>query len=92
MKQYITLKAGYSHSRMYGLTQEYFTTIIIDGKNISSVSHSGMYGSEERVNRALKAKGYEEKYVPTDCGEMPIRKAWNGFVSEKEAIEQVAEL
>jgi hypothetical protein len=86
MKKFTTLKVGYS-TGVYGCSNEYFTTIIIDGDKTSSISHRGMYGSEERINGALEAKGFTRFYTPTDFGKIPNRKIWPGFHSEYEAID-----
>ena len=58
MKKYTTIKTGYS-SGVYGCSGEYFTTIVINGDKTDFFHHKGLYGSEERVNQALKDKGYE---------------------------------
>jgi hypothetical protein len=88
-KTFITLQVGYSWSRMYGKTAEYFTTIIINGNDIKSISHYGMYGSDERINRALTEKGYENKYIANDYGLITRKEAWKGFMSENEALEEI---
>lgn len=86
MKAFITLKTGYT-TGIYGCSGEYFNTIIINDEVITSVAHSGMYGSEERVNQALKDKGFKETYIPNDFGKMTKKDLWKGFVSEQEAIK-----
>ena len=91
MKLFTTIKVGYSRG-IYGCSAEYFTTIIINGETMTSVSHYGMYGSEERINRTLKDMGYTEKYTPSDFGLIPSRKAWKGFLSETEAIAEIKKL
>ena len=88
MKKFTTIKVGYSKS-IYGCANEYFTTIIINGNNTQSISHKGLYGSEDRINRALKDKGFEEFYTPSDFGLIPLRNVWRGFISEHEALELV---
>lgn len=88
---FITLKVGYS-AGIYGCSNEYFNTIIIDGNSkddIWNIPHYGMYGSEERVNSALKDKGYKEVYIPSDYGKIPARNLWKGFISEQQAIEEI---
>ena len=92
MKIFITMKVGYSWSKMYGKTNEYFTTIIINENVITSISYKGMYGAEERVGRALKDKGYDEKYIPSDYGLMKSREAWKGFIYESEAVKEAENL
>ncbi len=97
MKQFTTLKVGYT-SGIYGCSNEFFTTIYIDTENIDDkrifkfFSFYGMYGAEERVARALKDKGYEEQYIPTDYGKMKTREVWKGFISEQQAIKLVNEM
>jgi hypothetical protein len=91
MKSFITLKVGYSVS-IYGCSAEYFTTIIIKGKKIESVSHYGLYGSEDRINHILKDAGYIERYIPSDFGKIPSRGLWKGFKSEEVAITEIKEM
>lgn len=88
MKKYTTIKVGYS-AGVYGCSNEYFTTIIIDGEKVFSVSHCGLYGSDERINAVLKEAGYESFYVPSDFGKIPSRGVWKGFKSEYEAAYEV---
>lgn len=88
MKQFTTIKVGYTHG-IYGCSGEYFTTIIINGSKHASINHYGLYGSEERVNQALKAKGYKEFYTPSDYGKMTKKEVWKGFMSENEAIDKI---
>lgn len=88
MKTFITLKVGYTKG-IYGCSGEYFNTIIINGKEISYIPHYGLYGSEDRINHALKDKGYTEKYIPNDFGLMKQREIWKGFMSEQEALEEI---
>lgn len=86
MKQFTTIKIGYT-AGIYGCSGEYFTTVIINGKKNTSISHYGMYGSEERVNDALKFKGYKEFYTPSNYGQLKgkdINK--NLYLSEQLAI------
>lgn len=91
MKTFITLKVGYT-AGIYGCSNEYFTTIIINKNDISSISHYGMYGSEERINRTLKDKGFIEKYIPNDFGKMTRKQVWQGFISEVEAVKKIKKL
>ena len=72
MKQYTTIKIGYSVG-IYGCSNEYFTTIAINGKKTNSFSFYGMYGAEERINRAMEAKGYKGFYTQSHYGKM-VRK------------------
>jgi hypothetical protein len=92
MKQFTTIKVGYTYSRMYGCSGEYFTTIIVTDNGIESLSHYGMYGSEDRVNKALKDKGFEERYVSSDYGQMSKKDLMkNLFKTETMAIGYIAE-
>lgn len=88
MKKYTTIKVGYS-AGVYGCSAEYFTTIIIDGEKTSSISHYGMYGSEERVNHVLDEAGFTSFYTPSDFGKIPSRGTWKGFKSEYQAVEEL---
>lgn len=90
MKTYITLKVGYTRG-IYGCSNEYFNTIIINGDKITSVAHYGLYGSEERVHAELKAKGFTETYIPSDYGKMTKKEVWKGFISETEAVKTIRE-
>lgn len=88
MKVFITTKVGYT-AGIYGCSNEYFNTVIIDGDKIEAIPHYGMYGSEERVNALLKEKGYTEKYIACDFGKMKKREIWKGFISEHQAVEEI---
>lgn len=89
MKLFTTIKVGYT-SGIYGNSGEYFTTIVVTDAGMKSFSHYGQYGSEDRVNNALKAKGYEERYFPSDFGKLKQREVnYNLFKREEEAIEYV---
>lgn len=87
MKTFITLKVGYTCG-IYGCSNEYFNTIIIEGEKIDSVQYYGMYGTEERINAQLKDKGYTQTWIPSDFGKM-TRKDARGFVSENQAIDKI---
>jgi hypothetical protein len=87
MKQFTTIKVGYT-AGIYGCSNEYFTTIIINGSKHTSISHYGMYGSEERVNHALMDRGYREFYTPSDFGRMIAKDVnKNLFTSEHDVIK-----
>ena len=90
MKTFITLKVGYTVG-IYGCSNEYFNTIIIDGEKIDSIQYYGMYGAEERMNATLKDEGYTQTWIPSDFGKM-TRKDARGFISETQAIEQAKAL
>lgn len=91
MKQFTTLKVGYSRG-IYGCSNEYFTTIVVNNNEMTSISHCGMYGSEERINQTLKDAGFIEKYIASDFGLIKSREAWKGFISETEAIAEIKKL
>jgi len=89
MKSFTTLKVGYT-AGIYGCSGEYFTTIIINGSKKRSINHYGLYGSEERVSQALKARGYTEFYTPSNYGRLvrsDIPK--NLHKSEGQAIDYI---
>lgn len=91
MKQFITLKVGYTVG-IYGCSGEYFNTIIIDKDKISQITYRGMYGADERINRALNEKGYKQVYLNTDYGKMTKKDISPIFVSENEALETINNL
>ena len=91
MKQFTILKVGYTKS-IYGCSNEYFNCIVVNKKGIQSITFKGLYGPEERLASILKDRGYKEKYISTDYGQLTTRgdsKVMdNMFVSESQAIEQ----
>jgi hypothetical protein len=98
MKIFTTLKVGYSTSA-YGCSNEYFTTIIIntttkkESKKYTTLSHKGLYGSDDRINRALENKGFSNFYTPSQYGKITGKdKNWVGFLSEYEALDLIAKL
>ena len=92
MKQFTTIKVGYT-AGVYGCSNEFFTTIIVDERGITSFSFKGMYGPEDRVAMALKAKGYDHKYTPSDFGQMKAREVnKNLFKYENQVLEEIAKL
>ena len=90
--KFSTIKVGYS-AGIYGCSNEYFTTIIFRDGEVFSLSHKGLYGSEERINALLRDAGYENKYVPSTFGKMKSSDfsegGWRGFQSEYSAMEYV---
>lgn len=91
MKLYTTIKTGYS-SGVYGCSGEYFTTIIITDNKQDFFHHKGLYGSEERINKALKEKGYTFFYTCAGYGKIKSReypKGW--YMLENEAINYINE-
>lgn len=95
MKQVTILKVGYT-AGIYGCSNEYFNAIYVSNKGLQHVAFKGMYGAEERVQRAFEAKGFDVSWIPTDYGKMTTRgsgKVMDGmFKSEKQAIEHVMNL
>ena len=92
MKIFTTIKVGYT-AGTYGCSNEFFTTIIVDENGMSSVSFKGMYGVEDRVAAALKEKGYDHKWTPSDFGRMNTREVnKNLFLYENQAIEKIKAL
>lgn len=88
MKQFTILKVGYTKG-IYGCSGEYFTCIYNNSKGLNSFNFYGMYGAEERISRAMKDKGYEEKYTPTDYGQMKQREVLKLFKSEYQMLEEL---
>lgn len=89
MKQFTTIKIGYT-AGVYGCSNEYFTTILVNGNKHDSVTFYGMYGAEERVNRALEERGYNRFYVNSIYGRMTRNDIPKKCVSsEYEAIEYI---
>jgi len=91
MQKFTTIKVGYT-TGVYGCSNEYFTTIILNGDEEQAISHHGMYGSEDRINGALKAKGYKEFYITSYFGKMTKKDVCKWVVSETEALEKIKEL
>lgn len=69
MKQFTTIKVGYS-SGSYGCSGEYFITIVLNGSKHDSFKFNGLYGAEERIATVLKEKGYQEFYTPSQYGQL----------------------
>lgn len=84
MKNFTTIKVGYSAS-IYGCSGEYFITIYTTKEGLKSFKFSGLYGSEERVNEAMKQKGFIENYNGVGYGKI-TRKDKIFFWSETQAI------
>jgi hypothetical protein len=72
MKTFTTLKVGYT-AALTGCSNEYFNTIIVDGSKMFGIAHKGLYGSDNRVNKLLKSKGFSEVYIPTAFGRMLVK-------------------
>ena len=88
MKTFTTLKVGYTVG-IYGCSNEYFNTIIINGAKVFNILHKGMYGSDDRINRLLKDKGFNEVYLCNDFGKMTAKEVNKMFKTEYEAIEMI---
>lgn len=91
MKQFTTIKTGYT-AGIYGCSNEYFTTIYINDTGINSFHFYGMYGAEERIARAMKEKGYEEKYTQSFYGRMTRKDITKASKSEHTTLEELKAL
>ena len=69
MKTFTVIKTGYS-AGAYGCSNEFFTAIYTKAGKLQSFSFKGMYGSDSRIKRAFKEKGYTEVYVPSFYGQL----------------------
>ena len=89
MKQFTTIKIGYT-AGIYGCSNEYFTTIMSNGKKHDTFTFYGMYGAEERISRAMQDKGYTEYYTPSVYGRLVRNDIPQKMVmSEYSAIEHI---
>jgi hypothetical protein len=88
MKQFTIIKVGY-RAGSYGCIAEYFTTIVLDGKNRHTLGFYGLYGSESRVAGVLKQAGFEEFYTPSFYGRMTLKDVTKWHMSEYTAIEYI---
>ena len=84
MKNFTTIKVGYTHS-IYGCSGEYFKTIYTTKEGLRGFQFGGLYGAEERIATAMKAKGFKEDYNGSEYGKM-TRKEAHYFWSEQEAL------
>jgi hypothetical protein len=91
MKTFTIVKVGYS-AGIYGCSNEYFTAIYGNGKELNSVSFKGMYGAEERVSGAFQKKGYKKFYTQSFFGKMTRKDLTKNMIYESEAIEKVKAL
>lgn len=73
MKIFTIIKTGYT-AGVYGCTGEYFTLIMINGRNHSSIKFNGLYGAEERVGSYLNKKGYKDFYTNGEYGRLNTRE------------------
>ena len=87
MKMFSTIKVDYSRG-IYGCSGEYFFSILVDGDKMDCLKFSGMYGADDRINSALKVKGYSEHYISSDFGKM-VREDYRRFIGEYEALEWI---
>ena len=89
MKQFTTIKVGYT-AGIYGCTNEYFTTIMSNGKKHDTFTFYGNYGAEERISRAMQDKGFAEYYTPSIYGQLHRNDIPQKMVmSEYSAIEHI---
>lgn len=73
MRLFTTIKTGYT-AGVYGCSNEYFTLIMINGKNTTSIKFHGLYGAEQRVAEFLKNKGYKDFYTNAEYGQLKARE------------------
>lgn len=73
MRLFTIIKTGYTAGQ-YGCSGEYFTLIMINGKNTSSIKFNGLYGAEQRVEQYLKDKGYKFFYTQAEYGRLSTRE------------------
>lgn len=88
MKNFTIIKIGYSVG-VYGCSGEYFTMIYTHKKELKSLSFYGLYGAEERVERAMKEKGYIFNYVQSFFGKMTRKDLTKNCVSERDALNLI---
>lgn len=88
MKQFTTIKTGYTHG-IYGCSNEYFTTIYINSKGINSLHFHGMYGAEERIAKAFEEKGYKKIYTQSFYGKMTRKDVTKNSISEYQALNLI---
>ena len=74
MRLFTTIKTGYTYSSSSGCTGEYFTLIMINNKNASSIKFNGLYGADGRVRQYLESKGYEFFYTNAEYGQLKTRE------------------
>lgn len=96
-KSFTIIKIGYT-AGIYGCSGEYFNVFITGAPRKKKENtdffrgffFQGMYGAEQRVAGALKAKGYTEKYSQSVYGQLKRKDIPKGrFLSEYEAIDLV---
>ena len=73
MRVFTIIKTGYT-AGVYGCSGEYFTLIMINNKNFSSIKFNGMYGADERVKTYLEKKGYLYFYSNGEYGKLNSRE------------------
>lgn len=83
-KSFTIIKVGYTVG-IYGCSGEYFNCIIDDKQ---SIFFHGMYGAEQRIADALKAKGYKEIYTQSIYGQLKRKDIpKNRFISEYDVLK-----
>lgn len=89
MKQFTMPKVGYT-SGAYGCTGEYFTLILINGKQTRNFTFHGLYGAEERVRSALIGKGWRFFHTSSPFGKL-VRSDVNRpyILNEYEMVELI---
>ena len=87
-KQFTIIKVGYS-AGIYGCSAEYFTTIWVDQTGLNAFHFQGLYGTEDRVARMFKDKGYEQQHTFEEYGKLTRKDMIHAFISEQKALELV---
>lgn len=88
MNDFTIIKVGYS-AGIYGCSAEYFTAIWIDNTGLNSFHFQGLYGTEERIAKEFKDKGYQQGWTSQEYGKLTRKDNIKMFLSENEAIEFV---
>lgn len=73
MRLFTTIKTGYT-AGVYGCSGEYFTLIMVNNHNTSSIKFNGMYGVDERIAEYLKKRGYKSFYTNAEYGRLNSRE------------------
>jgi hypothetical protein len=89
---FTVIKIGYSVG-VYGCSNEYFNCIYTTKEGLKSFCFKGLYGAEDRIEEAIKNKGYKFNYISNQFGLIKGEaKNWVGFKYENEAIDIIKNL
>lgn len=69
MKNATIIKIGYT-TGIYGCSNEYFNCIFTDKRGLNNFIFYGMYGVEERIEAAMKDKGYKVAHTASIYGRL----------------------